>query len=271
MRTALVIGDFARATHLSVKTLRHYHRVGLLEPAEVDPHSGYRYYRLDQIPTAQVIKRFRELDMPLDRIAAVLATPDPAARNRLIAEHLDRLESELARTRDAVRSLRDLLAGTAAPIQVGHRSVPATPAAVVRDEVTPETALSWLRGALGELSATLLAQGLTAAGPAGGLFPDVIFTEQRGEATVFLPCDGPVQPLGRVRPDVVPAAELATTLHLGAHHDVDRAYGALAEHVTRHALAVDGPLREYYLVGPHETAEESAWRTEIGWPIFRAR
>jgi hypothetical protein len=34
-------------------------------------------------------------------------------------------------------------------------------------------------------------------------------------------------------------------------------------------LAVEGPLREYYLVGPQDTPEDSAWRTEIGWPIFQ--
>ena len=62
----MTIGDFARATHLSVKTLRYYHRVGVLEPADVDDDTGYRRYRIDQIPVAQVIRRFRELDMPLE-------------------------------------------------------------------------------------------------------------------------------------------------------------------------------------------------------------
>ena len=38
--------------------------------------------------------------------------------------------------------------------------------------------------------------------------------------------------------------------------------------MTQHALAVDGPIREYYLVSRHDTADESAWRTEIGWPVF---
>ena len=57
MRASLPIGDFSRATHLSVKTLRHYHRVGLLEPADVDQDSGHRRYTTDQIPTAQVIRR----------------------------------------------------------------------------------------------------------------------------------------------------------------------------------------------------------------------
>jgi DNA-binding transcriptional MerR regulator len=38
----LTIGAFSRLTHLSIKTLRYYHEVGLLEPAVVDPDSGYR-------------------------------------------------------------------------------------------------------------------------------------------------------------------------------------------------------------------------------------
>jgi len=38
--------------------------------------------------------------------------------------------------------------------------------------------------------------------------------------------------------------------------------------VTQHALAVDGSIREYYLVGRRDTQDTSQWRTEIGWPIF---
>ncbi len=53
MRSGLTIGDFSQITHLSVKTLRHYHEAGLLEPADVDPQSGYRYYSTDQVPTAR--------------------------------------------------------------------------------------------------------------------------------------------------------------------------------------------------------------------------
>jgi hypothetical protein len=41
--------------------------------------------------------------------------------------------------------------------------------------------------------------------------------------------------------------------------------------VTQHALAVEGPIREYYLSGRLDTPDESAWRTEIGWPIFQTR
>ena len=44
--------------------------------------------------------------------------------------------------------------------------------------------------------------------------------------------------------------------------------GTLAAYVTRHSLAIDGPIREYYLTGLTETPDQAAWRTEIGWPIF---
>ena len=74
---------------------------------------------------------------------------------------------------------------------------------------------------------------------------------------------------GRVAPFEVPAAELAITVHHGAHDDIDVSYGQLGPYVTEHALAVAGPVRETYLVGPRETADPAAWRTEIGWPVFR--
>src|ERR1700723_3455313 len=118
MTATLTIGDFSRATHLSAKTLRHYHQVGLLEPADVDPGTGYRHYDTDQVPTAQVIRRFRDLEMPVDEVRAVLLAPDLATRNALISSHLDRLERHLDVTQAAVASLRTLLERPDAPIAI---------------------------------------------------------------------------------------------------------------------------------------------------------
>lgn len=267
----LSIGDFSRATHMSVKMLRHYHQIGLLEPADVDPHTGYRRYTPEQIPTAQVIRRFRDLDMPLEEIQAVLAAPDVQSRNERITAHLSRLEDELELRQHTVASLRDLLAPASPDASAGIelRSVSAAPAAAVTEVVDAEESVSWLQGALGELQATLAAQNLPAGGHAGGIFADDLFTHHRGRATVFVPCVGPVRPIGRVVPLTVPAVELAVIAHTGPPADVDRAYGTLAAYVARHALTVDGPIREYYLVGRCDTADTSRWRTEIGWPVFQ--
>jgi DNA-binding transcriptional MerR regulator len=268
MTATLSIGDFSRATNLTVKTLRYYHRVGLLEPDDVDPHTSYRRYTTDQIPTAQIIRRFRDLDMPVEQVQAVLATPDIALRNKLIAEHLKHLEDQLTRTHAAVTSLRDLLQPSEDLVEVTRRQIPATAAAAIGDTIDTSDAFVWLEGALGELRATAAAQSLTVTGTAGGTFANEIFTEGRGQATIYLPCTGDVRAMGRTAPLVVPATELAIIEHRGPHRDIDRSYGALATYVADHAVAVDGPLREFYVVGRHETAVESEWRTEIGWPIF---
>src|SRR5258708_32922420 len=106
MGVRLTIGEFSGVTLLSVKTLRRYHEAGLLEPAEVDPRSGYRYYSTTQVPTAQVIRRFRDLGMPVRDVAEIVHTADLDARNALIGQHLDRLQGQLARTQAAVTSLR---------------------------------------------------------------------------------------------------------------------------------------------------------------------
>ena len=72
MGTFLSIGAFSRMTFLSVKALRHYHDVGLLMPAAIDPESGYRRYEASQVPTAQVIRRLRDLGMPLEEVRVVV-------------------------------------------------------------------------------------------------------------------------------------------------------------------------------------------------------
>jgi DNA-binding transcriptional MerR regulator len=270
MARALTIGDFSRATHLSVKTLRHYHRVGLLEPASVDPGSGYRYYSQDQIPAAQVIVRLRNLDMPVPAVKAVLAAKGAAARNAIIAAHLDHLETELARTREAVSSLRNLIDRPDTRLPIEHRTVPATPAIGIRDVVDRPDLLPWWQGALGELHAMVRAQRLNPAGPSGGLYASEIFQHDRGEATVFIPVDGAVRPIGRVAPIVVPAAELAVVTHHGSLDGADITYGALGSYVTRYELSVDGPLREYYLRSAQDYHDPGEWQTQIGWPIFRA-
>ena len=120
MSGRVTIGDFSRASHLSVKTLRHYHEVGLLAPSEVDPGNGYRYYSERQIPQAQVIRRLRGSADAGRRGPSGAGRTDPEQRNQLIVAHLDRLEAELDRTRAAV-GLRDLLRRPDGATAVEHR------------------------------------------------------------------------------------------------------------------------------------------------------
>jgi DNA-binding transcriptional MerR regulator len=71
-RTVLKIGEFARITQVSIVTLRHYDRCGLLKPQELDPETGYRYYSFDQLPRLNRILALKELGFSLEQIARQL-------------------------------------------------------------------------------------------------------------------------------------------------------------------------------------------------------
>ena len=267
----LSISDFSRATQLGVKALRHYHRIGLLVPDEVDDLTGYRRYGPDQVADALVIKQFRELDMGLDQIRELLRTSDAEARAALLRDHLDRLIGELGRMRNATTRLDELLAPRARWPEIEQRTMPAQSGIAVRGTIEAESAMAWLRGALAELGAALRQAGARPTGPAFGLYADAIFTDGIGEGMVLVPCDTAVRPVGRVDEASVEAAELCVAAHRGPHPGIGRAYAALGEHVARHAIAVPGPLREIYRVGPLETDDEADWITEVAWPVFRTR
>ncbi len=268
MTATLTIGDFAEVTHLSVKTLRHYHEVGLLEPARVDPRTGYRSYTLDQVPTAQIVLRFRELGMPVREVAALLRA-EPAERADLISAHLQRLEEQLAATQRSVSSLRRLLAPIPPPLDVRFRSEPSTLVAAIQADVERQDVAAWWLGALAELRAALAGAHLDPDGPPGGIFASALFAEDCGRAVVYLTTDAPPT-TGRVAPMVLPAVELAVAVHEGPHDGIDVTYGALGTYVTEHEIAVSGTVHERYLVGPPDTEDRTSWRTEIGWPVFHA-
>jgi hypothetical protein len=115
------------------------------------------------------------------------STSDAERRQRLIANHLDRLEAELDRTRTAVGELRDLLERPDGAAKVKRRSVPAMEVVAISETVGREDVLPWWPGALGELHATVRARDLRAAGPSGGLFEGDLFEREAGAATVFIP------------------------------------------------------------------------------------
>jgi DNA-binding transcriptional MerR regulator len=268
MSVLVSIGDFSRMTHLSIKALRFYHDQGLLEPARIDPDTGYRFYEPAQVPVAQVIRRFRDLDMPLDQVKAVLQAPDLETRTKEIISHLTAMEAKLAEMQMSVASLRALLEEPSPGPAVEFRSIPATPALAVRATVTTEEAWAWGTGAFEEIYGRITGAGLSPAGPGGALFPAGFFELEQAELTAFVPVSEAPQADGRVRSLTIPAVEAAVLLHTGPVGDMDQTYGRLGTVVAERAIGVDGPIREYYLV-PFTEPDMSRHRTEICWPVFQ--
>lgn len=254
MAAHLTIGEFSKMTYLSVKALRHYHEVGLLEPAEIDPSSGYRRYGTDQVATAQAIRRFRELDMPIDQVRAVLLAPDDRTRNRAILDHLGAMQEQLERTQQTVASLQALLSPASAPRAMTYRTIDAGAVLAIREQVLWDDAGSWCADAFAELHALVP----EAEGVDGALFYDEFFEAGEGDVLAYVPVAGDGPAAGRATRLELPAVRVAVMVHDGPADDLDQTYGALGTAVAELGLSAGGPIRELYLADDH---------TEVCWPI----
>lgn len=265
----VTIGDFSRMTHLSVKALRHYHEVGLLEPAEVDRFSGYRLYEAEQVPIAQVIRRFRDLGMPVDEVKAVLEAPDVETRNKVIVAHLERMEAQLEKTRSTVSSLRAVLEAPLVQRTVTYRTTQPSTVLAIRDVISVDEFMRWWQRAFAELHDSLRDARGTRAGPDSALYSGEFFELEQGEVTAFVPIADRVEgEFGRAEVAEMPSVELAVMVHEGSYENLDQTYGALGLVVAERAIGVGGPIREQYLISPFDSTDESSYRTEVCWPVF---
>jgi DNA-binding transcriptional MerR regulator len=267
----LRIGEFSRASSLSVKTLRAYHEAGLLVPAEVDPATGYRSYSVAQLTDAAVIRRLRELDLPLDAVREVLVARDPARTAKVLSEHGAVLRDRLATVRRAIDELYLALAAPASHTPVHVRPEPARVVLRVTETVTEADWLGFLDRARVLLRATATTAGAVVTGGFGACYPTLLDDDAQ-EVVAFAPIAAPTLLDARARSagarvDDLAATDVAVLVHRGSYDDLADSYHHLGAWVATNAEPTGLPVRELYVVGPGESDDPASWRTEICWPI----
>lgn len=268
----LAIGPFSRASFLSVKALRAYHEAGILVPAVVDPVTGYRHYHPSQLTDAAILRRLRQLDLPLADVAAVLQARDPDATREILRRHESTMRERL---RDAERIVAELQEGIVQPgahTPVHVRDLQPELTLAVRASVTESDFAAFLGDAFARLSAAVTAMGAVASGPSGALYPHEISDDGAEPVEAYLPI---LAVPDRRRPGSVhgvvlselPATSAAVLTHLGPYDTISESYRRLGEWVGHHAEPGTEPVRESYLVSYAETDDPALFRTEIQWPV----
>jgi DNA-binding transcriptional MerR regulator len=103
---AFKVGELARRTRLTVRTLHHYDDIGLLRPS-LHSGSGHRLYTAADIARLQQVLSLRSLGLSLDEVRACLDGPDFSPR-RVLEMHLARLRQEIDQSHRLCRVLEAL-------------------------------------------------------------------------------------------------------------------------------------------------------------------
>jgi DNA-binding transcriptional MerR regulator len=236
----LPIGRFARLGRLSVKQLRHYAELGLLAPAYVDEHTGYRYYRHEQVRDALSIGLLRSLDVPLVVIAQVLSGTPGA----LEGVH-ERMEAELARRRSTLAALERVMAE-------GLPSAPVTLVTEPARRVAVATATAADPSDIGRVTSAAVAR-LLAASPA--VAPELIglFPLDFGDSVTVAVALVSEEPVDGAELDVLPGGRFARATHVGPYDQIGLTAHALLSWCAERRHPVRGPIREVYLSDPATT------------------
>ena len=271
----LKIGDFSKLAQVSVKTLRYYGKLGLLEPAWIDRFTGYRHYALDQLPRLNRILALKDLGFSLEQIKRMLRENLPAAELRGMVQikyaELERLvDAEQARlTRVAARLQQIEQEGEMPAYEVVLKPIPPQQVAGIRDKVSDYSRIGLL---LNELRAHLQDSRISpdAASPFMALYYDREHNDRHIDIEAAVALSQPLRPSGRAVVHELSGVEtMACTFHQGSYETLPGAYGALVEWVESNGYRIDGPNRDLYLRGPGSTAEATQYVTEVQFPVAR--
>ncbi len=260
--TMMPIGKFARVTRLSVKALRNYDRLGLLTPAYVDPNSGYRYYRLDQMRRADAVRTLRIADVPLSSIADILDGPDP---EKVLLSHLETLARQRDEQERKLRYLERLICKKDFTMQydVAIKEIENQIISSHRTETTYEGVFAAIPEGFDTVFRRLQQADVEPSGIPFTIFHQPPDAEGPGVVEMCIPVAGAAA--------AIPTAEIAggpvaAVVHKGPYDEMGPAHEALANWIHEHGHRTVGPTREIYLNHPSEV-EPDDLLTEIQWPI----
>ena len=264
------IGEVASLFHLSVGTLRHYERIGLLLPEYVDPQTGYRYYTTRQFESLNTIRYLRALDMPLDEILGFLRNRDVEKITELLLRQREivrrkqfaldivrrKIENRLHQIRDARRSVLD---------QIQLIEIPNRRIVWLRNEITPSTYLDL------ETSIRQLEDGQDTAlvflGKVGVGITRESLEQKKYEKyeLVFLLLEEEDSYSGAF--EYLPSSLCAVVRFCGEHRDAYTYYKMLDDYFSRNGFAVSGFSREITLIDYGLTSNTEEFVTEIQIPV----
>src|SRR5262249_11465645 len=244
------IGEFSRATALTIKTLRFYHQEGILIPSRVDPETGYRYYDESDLETARVVTYLRSLDVPLIEVKEILRTAEDSAVADALDRHRKAIEERMRHYRRVIRSLQEFVDRER---QMQARAQTAT------HEVTEKTLEPFLIAgirmqghyadcgkAFGKIGRTFRSD---ISGPAFLLHYNSEYRENDADFEACMSVKKRRAANG-IEVRELPAVQALTLQHRGSYHEIAPAYALLLRTIRERKYEILMPTREIYLRGP---------------------
>ncbi len=264
------IGEVARMFHLSVGSLRHYEKAGLLHPEYIDPDSGYRYYSTKQFEVLNMIRSCRALGMPLEQIADFLNSRSIdkmfqmlESQKQAVIRQQKELDIILKKIEDRIDLLEDAASSELNRIDI--RNIPSRRVAWLKNQLSLETYTD-LEPAIRQLNQNQESNSVWLGKVGVGISEEHLLA-QKFDAydRVFLILDP--EDIYSGQTEIWPALTCACLRFCGSHKDAPAYYALLLDFLRKHGLRLSGFSREITLIDDGITSNPHQFVTEIQLPF----
>jgi DNA-binding transcriptional MerR regulator len=263
----LSIGVFADMTRLSIKALRLYDQLGILQPRHVDPQSGYRYYEPDQLPSARMIRNMRDMDMPLATIRRVLAVlpVSQAQAELLLRQYLEMRENQIEQIRSLARQFTQQLKPEAniMNLEVVVKEIPAQQVVSITRRHKVDGLSKMIQKDADAIMTLVQEQGAGMSDAPFGIYHGPINEQEDGPIETCVPVNKKIEGRDNIEVKQLDGGKAACVTILGdqCHYpELLGAYDAAADWIQKNGYETTQPPREVWYTEPGPDAK---W--EIVW------
>ena len=281
------VGDAAAICDVSIQTLRYYDKIGLVQPAEKNSETGYRYYRKEQLVTIQTIKLLKNLEFSLDDIKDMLASSGVDYLQSRVQEKLadmrHKIEQMHATYDGACLFLERLQLGNSVLKSLEKNLDPNNfPENIFQIEEIPAHDLIYLRRPLHnyrnedlnierwtELLALVHREKVVTDGQIS-----IVYHNKPLENFYTKTCDYEVCiPVKAVNPKHMQyyrheeAVTAVTSYHVGGYDGLLNPYMLMMRWIEEHGYEVCGPTKDSFIISPLDTTNPDEFVTKIIIPV----
>ena len=269
-KNRLKIKEFSLLCQVTVKTLRHYEKLGLLRPAEVDEWTGYRYYDYSQMQTLGNIRRLKSIGFSLEEIIELTDQDCLKPSLRKLQEQINDCRQQLSLLEQRHELLQRTMDSQQALQQMDKFTIQSLPEIIVAShrEVISDYA------ALGPLCYEKIGPEMARLG-CQCTQPGYCFTIEHNE---YRPTDIDIEYCEQVeaalpdsaiiqfkRLEAVPKA--LCMKHVGPYERFYESFCEAFRYMDQHGLKIAGKPRTSYIDGIWNQADPEKWVSLIQIPI----
>ena len=263
----LQIGEFSKICQVSVKTLHHYDKIGLLAPIEVDRITGYRFYQLEQIDAMNYIQRLKRYGFSLEEIQSILAISDNNELKNMLRQQEEKLKLKQQEMAIILNELRTHISvyertGDVMTYQKGYtievKNSPSMNVLANRSMMGVDEFGKYY----GTLFERVPKERVTPTGLNGARYYDEEFNRDSSDVEVFIGIKE------KDKADVVmEPVECAMTVHRGGYSTLSEAYGAVVSWIVENGYEIAGAPFDLYIKTQFDSPSPEDWETEVYFPI----